>query len=636
MNSRQLEGAVVTGRIGLILDALEGTQEVRQKRWFLDALRRSLLHVDPGAITERDLTRLRAIGWPEAELLALTHAPPESAVHVPLVPLGDVGPFCRLMVTSYDPSGIRALRESYDAAARAAVDDGLQAAARALGRGLVDGFTFRPYITGTLSNIEVAGASLGAAAAVSSASLWSRRAVRAGTAVTGRIAGDRVAGVGGMLDKVEALAERPDIERLVVSTEDEPMARALLQERGYPVTTVGVSTVDELLDGCLEPEPRSSTDPERAVDEAQQSFAHGSEGWRWPVVVERLDRLAVEVPERRPDLRVRVLTMLGAAHRNCGDAAEGLELMMEALAILDTREGTIAIPDQARAFLHRHLATTLRQLCRFDEALDAALEAEACARRGRLRGDLAFALGTQGRVHLSLANGEAAVECHEEALLHLRRHDPRQLPQTGAHLIHALGHVGRLEEARARYAESLEWVWQLEEEPRRRAHEQWLRTRLAGALRGPSYAHEVHSLLAVPVVREAMEHAPLPGLLARRWLGLAEIELGRNRDGYARLAASPAAHPCARHPHLRFLAHVNVLYEGRARASAGELDEDAMARVRQAVAGLPRSEAMSWLLDEPVRAVLSALNETAGSADGSEAAVPTALDTLLTACARVE
>lgn len=609
MDRRRLKTAAREGRVREVLDALrEAKPSPSEQRYLRELLREAVERADPGSVGEVDRRRLHELGWPEAALELLASHPPASAVHVPLVALDEGHGFCRCMIASYDPSGLRSYREQYDAASRAAVEDGLRAAALELGRPPLEGYTFLPVLPGALRGIRISGESLGAAAAVSAASLWSGRWVAEGTAVTGRVAGDRVTTVGGLEAKVDALAGRPDIERFVVPAECAALVRSLLEARALEREVVGVRTVAELLDAALESEPRPEVNPARAVEEAQAAYGRGWQGWQWPTLLDWFERLALRIPSRRPDLQVRAFTMLGAVHRNLGDPAEGLEMLEEALSILQTEDGELSVPHDARTFLYRHLAVTLRQLCRFEEALEAARRAEARAREGHLRRDLAFALGTRGLVHLALGQVDEAIDCQREALTHLLRIDPAYAPRTGASLIQAYGFAGRIDEAQAQFEASMRLLRATADPGRRRTDEQWLRTRLAGALRGPEHAATVREVLSVPCVRDALESQPLPGLLARRWLGLSQVDSGERETGYAMLAESPTAHPEAREPHVRFLAHVNVLYEGRARAAHGDFDRDAAGRVRHALSHLPQSPQAAAYLSPAAAAVLAALS----------------------------
>lgn len=320
--------------------------------------------------------------------------------------------------------------------------------------------------------------------------------------------------------------------------------------------------------------------------------------------------------------------MLAAVHRNLGNPTEALEMIEEALAVLATDEADLAVPDDVRTFLHRHLAVTLRMLCRFDEALDAARRAEEDARRGRLRGDLAFALGTRGLVHLSMGQVNDAIHCQEEALRHLMRHDPSYAPRATANLVEALGQAGHPDGAREAYEHGLALAHRTPDPDRRRTDEQWLRTRLAGALAPESHAAEIRGLLTVSCMREAMRHQPLPGLLARRYLGQAEVALGEREAGYNRLGQSPAAYPAAHEPHVRFVAQLNVLYEGRARALHGDMDADAVQRMRLALTHLPETPAAAAYLSPTAADVLALLDREPLDAQ----ALVRALEPLLRAC----
>src|SRR5690606_9165321 len=139
-------------------------------------------------------------------------------------------------------------------------------------------------------------------------------------------------------------------------------------------------------------------------------------------------------------------------------------------------------------------------------------------------------------------------------------------------------------------------------------------------------------VLAAPCVVEAMESLALPGLIARRWQGLAEIETGNVARGLSRLAAAPSQHPHAREDaaRVRFFAHLAVLYEVSARAKRNLLDDDARGRGMLALEHLPAAgaERLGPLIAR-VRPLLSPTGRDPG-------ALHEALEALLEGCAAFE
>src|SRR5690606_33560896 len=117
---------------------------------------------------------------------------------------------------------------------------------------------------------------------------------------------------------------------------------------------------------------------------------------------------------------------------------------------------------------------------------------------------------------------------------------------TLGYLALAYGRAGQLDAVRANLRDALGRLEAMGDSQRTRTDEQWLRTYTAEAMLrcdAPGLALEV---LAAPCVVEAMESLALPGLIARRWQGLAEIETGNVARGLSRLAAAPSQHPHAR------------------------------------------------------------------------------------------
>jgi len=104
-----------------------------------------------------------------------------------------------------------------------------------------------------------------------------------------------------------------------------------------------------------------------------------------------------------------------------------------------------------------------------------------------------------------------------------------------------------------------------------------VRTSYAEALFALGKPAEVLEVLDHPSVTAAIAEAPLPGLRARRLLGLAMLRAARSerdeRAGLGLLESSPHAYD-ALEPALRTTAHVNVLFALRHRLARGEVTDD--------------------------------------------------------------
>ncbi len=131
-----------------------------------------------------------------------------------------------------------------------------------------------------------------------------------------------------------------------------------------------------------------------------------------------------------------------------------------------------------------------------------------------------------------------------------------------------------------------------------------------------------------PSVRASLEDEPLPGLIARRWLGLALTRAGRAEQGFEVLAASPIVHGRALEPHLSFLAHLNVLHEASARAALDAFGPDIAGRARRALEQVPSYGLTDAELAAARRAVEAAL-ERGGPPPEAD------LDALLAQCRRL-
>lgn len=609
----------------MLLAHVRAAASIASRRFALDALARGLLGADPGSVRAAELEEARGLRVDASTVTAASTERLPHAVAVPLVARAlDLG-FVRQVHVTFDPVGLGD-DASFDADARRAIADAILAAARCAAppseprlHRLV---AAQPHV---LRRAQVEGRSLSAAAFVSAASLWTERPVRTDLALTGELRDGLVLGVGSIPAKVRA-ARAHRVPVLVVPSPDVAAARAVAEGA---VEIVGVGTAEALLEATLVPEARPRVEPEAAAAEAKRLSTLGWRGYLWPIVRERLARISGTLPSYRLDLRVEVLARLAAAQRHLGDPAGSLELLLEAEGLVCSPEGRRGVPDGPIAGLYLQKAMTCRQLCRFAEAARAAERAVAVARGARLRGELVKALGGVGLVAMTRRRIGQAVAAFDEALVVTLSHEPLATARTRAYLVEALAAAGRAEEAAAQFRAALAELEQLPSGEGRRAKESWVRTSWGGALvqlGRPAAAVEV---LDAPAVRASLVDEPLPGLWARRHLGVA-LTLSRELErGFELLAASPLVHGRALEPHLAFGAHLNVLFEARARLEAGAWGPDVAGRARRALEHVPLYDRVGAFLGAPRARTRRLLERTKPPRSSSS------LDLLIERCARL-
>lgn len=589
MTALDPELAIVAGRVDLLLARVREARSIAERRFALDALARGLLGADPGSVGAEVLEEARALRVDASTVAAAQAERLPHAVAVPLVATEHAFGFVRQLYVTFDPAGLLSDEALFDAGASAAIAAAIAAAAciapppsePALYR-LV---AAQPHV---LRRARVEGRSLSAAAFVSAASLWTERRVRADVAVTGELKGDHVLGVGEIEAKVRAAIDH-GMRALIVPASDEARARAAVPP-GARLAIVPVATAAALLEAALEAQVGPRVDPEKAAQEARTLAAGAWSGYRWPMVRERLARISGALPSYRLDLRVELLARLAAAQRHVGDPEGSLELLREAEALALSDDGRRAVPDAPLTYLYLQKAMTSRQLGRFAEASRAARRSVRVAERARLRTELIKALGVLGLVMLARGRAEHAIEAFRASLAVALAHEPHRTARTRAYLIEAYGAAGAIDRAREQYDAAMA---EIEEEPAgdaRRSREAWVRTSWGGALVALGRPSEAAVALDVPAVRASIADDPLPGLLARRHLGLALARSGERERGLELLASSPLAHGRALEPHLAFVAHLNVLFEARERIVLGAYGADVAGRAIRALEYVPRTE----------------------------------------------
>ena len=628
MTPDEIDLHVLAGAAAPLLLAARDARGIARRRYLLDAAERALRLADPGAIDEPARAVAADLGL-EGALGKSPAPPPPHAVRVPFVSRG-LG-FVRTLFVTFRPWA-RPLELPADGDAAASVTGALALAAEKAAH-TAEGHVLTAAQPDAFRAARVEGTSLGAAAFVSAFSLWTRRPVRPGVVVTGALDGEAIRSVGQLAAKLEGVQRTPlRVTTFLVPAHD----REALPRAVEGVEIVGVADVETLVAQALEDAPAPAPNHDELVHDALKRFRGGWRGWRWAGLRAELEALLGDLPGRRPDLLVQVHAMLAAVVRHLGDPKESLEVLERARLIAESDEGREAVPDAPLALFERQRAMSLRQLGASEPAGEAAERAVAVAKRGRLRGELIPSHGTAGLVASSRGDLREAIAHHRAALSTALRHTPPSAPRSSTYLIAALGQAGDLEGARAAYEDGRAQIATHSRPSARASREAWLRAAFAEALRAHGEVSECLDTLDDPSVRAAIDRHPLPGLLARRTLGLARVARGDVDAGLALLAGSPAAYGHLAAGHTAFVAQQNVLHEARARLRLGALGEDARARLRFALAALPPYEAAARWLQPKAAAVLGALDDVGepGGPD-AEAALAVALDALLGACERL-
>lgn len=588
--------------------AVERASGIAARRYALDQLERALLCADPGSV-RLDRGRLEALGVSRAILDAIDVELPPHAVKVPFVFHDGTAnrAIVRAVMVTADVAPLHRPGWSLGTTALLAVRSAMALAIRHAAQTTdADKLRLVPVSPGALAGVEVDGPSLAAAAYVSTLAFLSGRRVRPTYAVTGAVVGRRLGAVGSLDDKLAAA--RTLGLRLVAPSADVALARE---------GVVAVADLESLAELMLEPAPRD-LDIDAEVLAAARASESGWNGYRWPAVREVVTRVLARVPATRPELHVELLARLAATERHLGRTHESFAAIASAERILRTRAAALAVPDEPRIRLLRQKAMTYRQAYRVRQALKAAAASVELARRARLRVELSFSLGAAGLCALAARRPREAVAAFEEALSLMRVLRPSQVSRSRAYLVEALGRAGELGRARRHYALALEEA----ESDARRGEEgkvAWVRTSFAAALRASAKHREAVDVLSDPSVVRAIAEMPLPGLLARRHLGLARLacasSAAERASALVLLEDSPFAYD-GLEPGLAQTAYVNVLHAALARARSGE---DVSKQVASSLRRLPSSRVLARLvarLDSMVAAQEARTPDPAAFADG--------------------
>jgi tetratricopeptide (TPR) repeat protein len=583
----------IEGRIAPFLDRLEAAGGVAEKRYARALLDRALATADPEALSDAEAKRALVLGASPDAVAAARRARSPHAVRVPLI-MSDGRAIVRMFEVSFEAVDGRV---ALDAVADGACRDAVAAAAmRLTARPDARRYRFVPCAPLSFEHVQIDGPSLGAACFVSALALFSDRAVREGIVVTGAIEGDRIASVGGLRAKSIA-AHAIGASRVIVPAADVTDA----------TDVEGVATLDALADLALEPRTLA-TSPDALVERAARAARDGWSGYRWRSVRETTTRALAIVPEGRPDLRVDALAQLAAASRHLGDLAGSARAIELAVEIAESAVGRMGVPDEVLCRLMRQRAMHERGGGHLALASKAAQRGVAIARRARLRGELYKGLGVVGLIALARGRASRAMAPLEEALEITLERTPNDTARSRAYLVEALGQLGRIDEAIAEAEVALDEC--ATEGDRGRAKEAWVRTSLGAALAACERWAEVRAALDRPAVLHAIAHDPLPGLTARRWLGVALCRTNEAARGSSLLASSGFAYGEAIEPALRFAANVNVVFDAAERARRGAHDP---LLARDAITQLASHEAARDILARKIDAAMRALGSPARS-----------------------
>jgi hypothetical protein len=600
---------VAAARVDRLVLLLEQAAGIAERRWLRDALSTAIRRSDPGAVDPDILARAANRDLGEATAL-LDGGPPAHSVVVPFA-AGALG-IARRVYVGFDLEGVDD-GGTLAPASRDAVRHALLVAARCeTPPHPPERYRFGAWLPGGFEGVSVDGASLGAATFVSAVALWSGRSVVPGTAISASLEGSQLGGVGGLEAKVDALIARPDVARLVVASADRAAVEATVAKARGTLPVIGVEDVAALLDATLA--PRASSEPEaedidHVVYEARRAFAGGWAPHRWPVLRERLERVASAIPGGRPDLEVAALTMLGAARRHLGAPEESARILVRAAKLAATHAS--AVPDPPLVHLWEHLALTHAMLGDLSEARTAARRALRIATRARLGADRVKALGTLGLVELAADHPQEAAAAQADALAFVSAGRPAQIVRSCGYLAEARGAAGDLGGVREAWTTGFARLAAVPAATRD-VLEAWLRVNFGSALVRCGALDEAVEVLASSIVTAQIEAGPLPGLLARRALGRALVGRAASAPaevdrGLSLLGQSPASQGLVAAPRFVAMAHVNVLFEARARLVLGVFEADVEARALRALGSLPRYGRVPELLAPLVGRVRAAV-----------------------------
>ncbi len=599
------EAFAKVGRIDVLLDAIDASSSVSQRRWLKSLVERGVRVVDPGSLTTLALERLRALRV-DADSLSGAEIPPRSVV-IPFVGeragyarrfvVRRAGAFAHTMARRSFETEI-SLRRSFELAAK---DEGISEAE-------VDELHFDAWLAFADAHVFVEGRSIALGAYLAGRSEWSSRAFLPGVAATGAIEGARIVSVGGLRAKVEALVHRADVARLLVAPGNFDEANAAKAACGAQFEILAVATTEEAAAAALSTSHEVEEDLDQLVSSARSLFDRAWGAYRWPIVEERLARLAAST-HARPDLHAEVLAMWGGAARHLGAVVESERVL--GLAVEFAKAHEREVPDAVLARLYGHAALTAVQDSREKPALTNAKKALRFAERSKQPRARVKALGTLGLVSAAAGLVDDAIAAQEEASARVHAAGMSDCTRGHAYVLDALAvspRASRLGERIDREFEEARVHLSRRNASSQHTDEPWLRVAYAHALVRTKRFGRAIEVLSGTAVAERIERDALPGLSARRWLGLACTEVESKREeGFRLLADSVFAYGLADTSRLAVVATHNALFEVLGRAKHGQRGIDNAAKARWLVGRVAEHESVRGELRELARDVHSEL-----------------------------
>ncbi len=384
-------------------------------------------------------------------------------------------------------------------------------------------------------DVEVAGRSLGGAAALAYFSLWTSVQVPATVAVIAAVEpGEHGRGVlretdeAALWHKVEALVrERPWLRRVVVPRSQLRCVPTRLRSRLVPA-----DTLEELLWAALGPayEERitvpAGINLPNEVQRAEADYRGGHDRRPWSHKARRFEALAAALPadEANARFRCRCLAYQASCHLHQGETALADPLLHEALSLYDRFNDTADwsfLP-----WVLDRMAMSQLDVYDVDGARERAARALDLARECRLNLEIVSKLhGTLGQILLAAGDLKGAVEQLSAALDGIHRVKPDECVRNHTYLVRAHGAAGDVARATAQYEAAVSHLARLPED-NRLTHKTYLRYAMAGVYMGQGQASEAADLLAGLPLPALEKIGPIAArihkLLVRAYLALGQ------------------------------------------------------------------------------------------------------------------
>ena len=444
--------------------------------------------------------------------------------------------------------------------------------------------------------VEVAGGSLGAAAALAFFSLWTGVEVPATTAVIAAVEpGDggrgrlRETDEAALAKKVEALVrERPHLRRIVL-----PRSQVFVVPPGLRWRLVPADTLAELLRAALGPSYEDCiTAPTginlyNEVDRAQADYRSGHDRRSWALKARRFEVLRAALPadEANARFRCRCLAFQASCHLHQGETALAEPLLDEARALFDRFR--VTADDSFLPWVLDRLA--MAQLDVYDVERAARTAAEAMDRAVECRLSLEFRAklhGTLGQILLAHGDLPGAADELQAALDGIHRTKPDECVRNHTYLVRAHGAAGERHRARAQFDEAQAHLNRSPEDYRL-THRAYLGYAMAGVHLSAGQAQEAADLLLALPLSTLGSLGPIVARI-HKLLVRALLELGQEHEALEHHQAVVRLVGPAPTSRLRWLRATADLELAVGLLQQGTRDRAAQrARIEEALACLP-------------------------------------------------